>query len=92
MDDIAKRFSSLTPEQLALLELRLKKQGLVATRLEESSEGPARKYYRLTPEGRELSQEMQAYFQDMTKGVAGLADFTGASPDFRKVPPASGRA
>ncbi|HSE18135.1 MAG TPA: LLM class flavin-dependent oxidoreductase [Pyrinomonadaceae bacterium] len=28
MDDIAKRFSSLTPEQLALLELRLKKQGL----------------------------------------------------------------
>src|SRR5689334_21322832 len=28
MDDIAKRFSSLTPEQLALLKLRLKKQGL----------------------------------------------------------------
>ena len=28
MDDITKRFSSLTPEQLALLELRLKKQGL----------------------------------------------------------------
>ena len=28
MDEIAKRFSSLTPEQLALLELRLKKQGL----------------------------------------------------------------
>src|SRR5262245_37841812 len=28
MDDIAKRFSSLTPEQLALLKLRLRKQGL----------------------------------------------------------------
>ncbi len=28
MDDIAKRFSSLTPEQQALLKLRLKKQGL----------------------------------------------------------------
>src|SRR5215218_143818 len=28
MDDFAKRFSSLTPEQLALLKLRLKKQGL----------------------------------------------------------------
>src|SRR5438045_2547549 len=28
MDDFAKRFSSLTREQLALLELRLKKQGL----------------------------------------------------------------
>ena len=32
MDDIAKRFSSLTPEQLALLELRLKKQGLRSPR------------------------------------------------------------
>ncbi|MBV9209444.1 MAG: LLM class flavin-dependent oxidoreductase [Acidobacteria bacterium] len=28
MDDISKRFNSLTPEQRALLELRLKKQGL----------------------------------------------------------------
>jgi len=28
MDDFSKRFSSLTPEQLALLKLRLKKQGL----------------------------------------------------------------
>ena len=28
MDDLSKRFSSLTPEQLALLKLRLKKQGL----------------------------------------------------------------
>jgi natural product biosynthesis luciferase-like monooxygenase protein len=28
MDDISKRFASLTPEQRALLELRLKKQGL----------------------------------------------------------------
>jgi len=37
MDDIAKRFSSLTPEQLALLELRLKKQGLRSP-LEQSAE------------------------------------------------------
>ncbi len=31
---------------------RLRMQGLVATRLEESPEGPARKYYTLTPPGR----------------------------------------
>ncbi len=37
MDDIAKRFSSLTPEQLALLELRLKKQGLRSP-LEQTAE------------------------------------------------------
>jgi hypothetical protein len=36
MDDISKRFSSLTPEQLALLKLRLKKQGLRAP-FEETS-------------------------------------------------------
>lgn len=66
---------------------RLKKQGLVSTRLEESSEGPARKYYRLTSSGRLVGEEMQAYFADMAKGVAGLGgqvDFTRASPDLPK--------
>lgn len=52
---------------------RLKKQGLVSTRLEESSEGPARKYYRLTAAGQELGAEMQTYFDEMTKGIASLA-------------------
>lgn len=68
---------------------RLKKQGLVTTRLEESSEGPARKYYRLTPAGRAVGEEMQAYFTEMAKGVAGLGgqvDFTVVSPDLRKDP------
>jgi PadR family transcriptional regulator PadR len=65
---------------------RLKKQGLVTTRLEESNEGPARKYYRLTPAGQALGEEMQAYFQEMTKGVAGLAEFTGSSSAFPKKP------
>src|SRR5919205_3288712 len=37
MDDLSKRFSSLTPEQLALLELRLKKQGLRSP-LEQTAE------------------------------------------------------
>ncbi len=61
---------------------RLKRQGLVTTRLEESSEGPARKYYRATPEGRSLAQEMELYFADMQRGVAGLqagVDFTAIS-------------
>ena len=52
---------------------RLKKQGLVTTRLEESSEGPARKYYRLTASGQELRAEMQTYFDEMAKGVANLS-------------------
>lgn len=38
---------------------RLRLQGFVKTRLEESPEGPARKYYALTPAGREAAREMQ---------------------------------
>ena len=60
---------------------RLKRQGLVTTRLEESAEGPARKYYSATPEGRALAREMELYFADMLRGVGGLQagiDSTGA--------------
>lgn len=60
---------------------RLKRQGLVTTRLEESAEGPARKYYSATPEGRALAREMELYFADMLRGVGGLQagiDSTGS--------------
>lgn len=60
---------------------RLRKQGLVTTRLEESAEGPARKYYRLTETGREQAAEMSVYFGSLTKGVKKLnaGDFTPSS-------------
>lgn len=51
---------------------RLKKQGLVTTRLEESSEGPARKYYSLTKSGREQAERMARHFTMMTKGMESL--------------------
>lgn len=51
---------------------RLKRQGLVTTRLEESREGPARKYYSATAAGRELACEMEVYFAEMLRGVAGM--------------------
>lgn len=60
---------------------RLKKQGLVTTRLEESNEGPARKYYRATREGRALAKEMGSYFSEMTRGVAGFENFTVPSSE-----------
>lgn len=62
---------------------RLKRQGLVTTRLEESAEGPARKYYSTTAAGRALAREMEIYFADMLRGVTGLqagVDFTAPSP------------
>jgi len=58
---------------------RLKKQQLVTTRLEESSGGPARKYYQLTDAGRELAEEMTGYFQEMARGVESIG-FHGESP------------
>jgi PadR family transcriptional regulator PadR len=51
---------------------RLKKQGLVNTRLEESNEGPARKYYNLTLNGRRYADEMAVYFETMIRGVETL--------------------
>nr|WP_184015830.1 PadR family transcriptional regulator [Haloferula luteola] len=51
---------------------RLKKQGWVTTRLVESEEGPARKYYRLTDQGRRLAGEMADYFAVLSAGVEGL--------------------
>lgn len=53
---------------------RLRKQGLVTARLEESHEGPARKYYQLTPTGTQQEKEMSIYYAQMTRGVEMLAD------------------
>jgi PadR family transcriptional regulator PadR len=61
---------------------RLKRQGLVTTRLEESSEGPARKYYSATAEGRALALEMELHFSEMRRGVVAFqasVDFTSIS-------------
>ncbi len=53
---------------------RLRKQGLVTTRLEESNEGPARKYYQLTPTGTQQEKEMSIYYGQMICGVEMLAE------------------
>ncbi len=47
---------------------RLRVQGLVAARLEESSEGPARKYYSLTPHGKEVKSAMNRYYEALHAG------------------------
>mgnify|MGYP003675967686 CR=1 FL=1 len=52
---------------------RLKQQNLVATRLEESPDGPARKYYKLTKEGRLARARMNAYYRELSLALEGLA-------------------
>ncbi len=51
---------------------RLRVQGLVSTRLEESPEGPARKYYALTAEGRKAMALMQEYLDTLNAGARKL--------------------
>ena len=51
---------------------RLKNSGLVDTYLEESPEGPARKYYRLTPRGRDDLQRMNQHWDSLHNAIGGL--------------------
>ncbi len=52
---------------------RFKKDGLVETTLEESPEGPARKYYQLTPRGRITLVKMLAAWAEVRDGVDRVA-------------------
>ena len=53
---------------------RLRVQGFVAARLEESSEGPARKYYALTKEGRKVMKAMNEYLDELNQGTRTLQE------------------
>ncbi|HOW98146.1 MAG TPA: PadR family transcriptional regulator [Kiritimatiellia bacterium] len=62
----------LTEGTLYPLLSRLRLQGLVTTRLEESPEGPARKYYALTARGRKIAKQMNEHVEQMLQGSRGL--------------------
>jgi PadR family transcriptional regulator PadR len=49
---------------------RLRRQGLITTELEESDEGPVRKYYGLTVAGRALLRRMNAHFEQLAEDIA----------------------
>ena len=48
---------------------RLRMQGLVQTRLVESTSGPARKYYSLTAKGRKTAAVMKDHLQEILGGL-----------------------
>ncbi len=48
---------------------RLKKEGYLKTYLEESNEGPPRKYYKLTSKGKEKSKQMKTEWKDFVKKI-----------------------
>ncbi len=49
---------------------RLRSGGLIQSRLVESSEGPARKYYSLTAHGRRQLERMNAYLETMSQTLS----------------------
>lgn len=53
---------------------RLRTQGFVKTRLEESTGGPARKYYALTAEGRHAAVLMERHLAGMLAGCKALRE------------------
>lgn len=62
----------LTEGTLYPLLSRLRTAGLVTTRLEESPEGPARKYYTLTAEGTKTLEEMNVFLETLNQGTRSL--------------------
>ena len=51
------------------LRSRLRRGGLLKSRLVESSSGPARKYYSLTAKGLKSKRVMQSYWRELVQGV-----------------------
>lgn len=48
---------------------RMKNNGLLAYHWEESTGGPPRKYYQLTPEGRNLLEELSREWQAISQSI-----------------------
>jgi PadR family transcriptional regulator PadR len=53
---------------------RLQKQGMIEGYLVQSSEGPARKYYRMSDEGRETLETWKREWKDFRSSVDGVLD------------------
>lgn len=48
---------------------RLKDEGYFTTYLQESQEGPPRKYYKITDQGRRIKEELVKEWEEFVKGV-----------------------
>jgi PadR family transcriptional regulator, regulatory protein PadR len=53
---------------------RLRQEGLVQTSWQESSQGPPRRYYRLTPDGHEALDTFTAQWSRFRDAIDGLLD------------------
>lgn len=70
-DEISNRME-IAPGTLYLVLKRLKDDNLVTTYLQESENGPARKYYHLSDEGRKYQEELKIEWNEFVKAVEGI--------------------
>ncbi len=59
---------------------RLKKDGLLAYEWQESTQGPPRKYYRLTPDGQRFLEELDRAWGEIERTVTLLRDLPHTLP------------
>lgn len=70
-DEISNRMEVATGTLYLVLK-RLKDDNLVTTYLQESENGPARKYYHLSQEGRTYQEELKEEWNEFVKAVEAI--------------------
>lgn len=60
---------------------RLTQEGFFKTYLEESNEGPPRKYYKITPEGQQASKKLANEWHEFKAQVENLLNYKGDKKD-----------
>lgn len=72
-DEISKKMEIATGTLYLVLK-RLKDENYVTTYLQESENGPARKYYHLTDEGRTCMEQMKTEWLEFVRAVEELVE------------------
>lgn len=73
VEEISKRFEISEGTIYPLLR-RLTKEGLFSTYLMESTEGPPRKYYKITEKGSMLKEELVLEWKSFSSGVSQIIE------------------
>ena len=73
-------FGTIPEGTIYPLLLRLEKRGAITASYRASSEGPQRKYYALTPQGRAELAEFMVHYRELTRAVDRLISETGGEP------------
>ncbi|MFD2671581.1 PadR family transcriptional regulator [Marinicrinis sediminis] len=73
VEEISRKFAIAEGTIYPLLK-RLTSEGIFSTYLAESTEGPPRKYYRLTDDGRQMMEEMVKEWKMFSEGVTEMIE------------------